>query len=154
MSCCVAVLFVLGSIAPIGAFPIEAPDALPDLASPRVIAASQTVPEYPPAALAGRFEGLVELRVTVRTDGTVGAVDVLGCDHPQLGFEEASAAAVRAWRFHPARRAGELVEADTTLRLTFHTGGPGPGRDAYVASGTVSSTGLRSGGVATVAAKR
>jgi len=154
MSCCVAVLFVLGSIVPVGTFPIEAPDTGSEFVPPRVIAASQTVPSYPPAALAGRFEGLVELRVTVRPDGTVGAVDTLWCDHPQLGFEEASAAAVRAWRFRPARRAGEIVESDTTLRVTFRREGPGPGREAYVTAGTVSSTGLRSGGVSTIAAKR
>jgi protein TonB len=145
----VAALFVLGSIAPIGAIPAE-----PGFVPPRVIAASQTAPAYPPAALAGRFDGLVELRVTVRPDGTVGDVDVLWCDHPQLGFEEASVAAVRRWRFRPARRAGEIVESDTTLRLTFRPGGTGPGREAYVTAGSLSSVNGRTPSLTVTAAKR
>ena len=154
MSCCVAALFVLGSLAPIGAISAEVPDSDPGYIPPRVIAASQTAPAYPPAALAGRFDGLVELRVTVRSDGTVGDVDVLWCDHPQLGFEDASIAAVRAWRFRPARRGGAVVEADTTLRLTFRPGGAGPGREAYVTVGSQSAGGSRSSGMTMAAAKR
>lgn len=154
MSCCVAALFVLGSLAPIGAIPAEVPNSDPGFIPPRVIASTQTAPAYPPAALAGRFDGLVELRVTVRSDGTVGNVDVLWCDHPQLGFEEASVAAVRQWHFRPARRAGEVVETDTTLRLTFRPGGAGPGREAYVTVGSQSASGSRSSGVTMAAAKR
>ena len=155
MSCCVAVLFVLGSIVPVTTFPIGTEATESEFVPPRVIAASQAVPIYPPAALAGRFEGVVELRATVRADGTVRDVDVLGCDHPQLGFEDASADAVRSWRFEPARRAGESIEAATTLRVTFRPGGPaGRGRSSYQTLGSSSAAMPASSGVATVAARR
>ncbi len=152
MSCCVAVLFVLGSIVPATTFATGTETTDSDFVPPRVIAASQAVPTYPPAALAGRFDGVVELRATVRADGTVRSVDVLSCDHRQLGFEAASAEAVRYWRFEPARRAGESVEAATTLRVTFRPGGPaGRGRLAYLTLGSATSY---TSGVTTVAAKR
>jgi TonB family protein len=155
MSCCVAVLFALGSIVPVTTFPNGTETTDSEFAPPRVIAASQAVPTYPPAALAGRFEGVVELRATVRADGTVRSVDVLWCDHPQLGFEAASAEAVRFWRFEPARRAGESVEATTTLRVTFRPGGPaGRGRSAYVTLGSASEATAHTSGFTTVAAKR
>jgi TonB family protein len=158
MSCCVAVLFVLGSIVSSITPSTETEATSPDFTPPRVVAARQTAPVYPPAALAGRFEGLVELRATVRADGSVGEVEVLSCDHPQLGFEQASAAAVRTWRFAPAQRAGEPIEAATTLRVSFRAAGPG--RVGYVTVGSASASPAtyastpRSSAFATIAAKR
>jgi TonB family protein len=158
MSCCVAVLFVLGSIAPSITSSTGADATSPDFTPPRVVAARQTVPVYPPAALAGRFEGLVELRATVRADGTVGEVEIVSCDHPRLGFEQASRDAVRTWRFEPAQRAGEPIAAATTLRVSFRAAGPG--RVAYVTVGSASGSPAtyastpRSTAFATIAAKR
>ncbi len=147
MSGCVAVLFVLGSTVSTGpsacgtADRVAAPlDSAAESAAPRAIPSSQSPPVYPPAALAGRFDGAVDLRVAVREDGTVGDVDVLWCDHEHLGFEEASLAAVREWRFHPARRAGAAVEANTTLRVTFRPGGMESGRGVYVTGGSDAAT--------------
>jgi protein TonB len=148
MSCCVAVLFVLGSIVPAGPGAwsgAEEADAASSVAEseivpPQVIPSSQRPPVYPPAALAGRFEGVVEMRVTVGADGAVRDVQVVRCDHGQLGFEEASIAAARDWRFRPARRGGEAIEGDTTLRVAFRASGRGVERGAYVTAGGGSTT--------------
>jgi protein TonB len=95
------------------------------------------VPAYPPAARAGRFEGVVDLRVRVGEDGAVQELEVLRCDRGRLGFEESALAAVRTWRFRPAERDGLVVEAVTTLRVAFRAGRAAAGRGAYVtANGT------------------
>jgi len=162
MSCCVAVLFVLGSMVSAGAgaqtttaaFAVEASEPDPEIVPPRVILASKSAPAYPPAALAGRFEGVVELRAKIRTDGTVGAVDVLRCDHAQLGFEESSVVAVRSWRFRPAHRAGVPIEADTTLLVTFRNGGNGVLRGTFVTAGAVNATAQGASRASTTLAKR
>ena len=56
-------------------------------------------PEYPPLMQAAQREGVVTLDAVIYKDGTVGDVKVLSAPHES--FAEASAAAVRQWRFTP-----------------------------------------------------
>jgi TonB family protein len=107
--------------------PVEVvPETTDELVSPpRVLAKSQKAPDYPPAALAARFSGTVHLRVTIQTDGTVGRVDVIECDHPNLGFEKASLDAVKKWKFSPAMKSDEPVEYTTSFRVNFRTASNG-----------------------------
>jgi TonB family protein len=88
---------------------------------PVLIPASRVSPEYPPAALAARFQGSVTLRTEVLADGTVGRIEVLDSSAPNLGFEKAAERAIRQWRFEPALAAGQPVVGDQVVRLNFHT---------------------------------
>lgn len=106
-----------------------------ELVPPQIILSTQQPPIYPPAALAGRMGGTVTVRMIVLADGNVGTAEALDCDHPNLGFEDASIAAVKKWRFEPAMQDGEPVEFETTFRLNFRSGGKGGKRDVYVSAG-------------------
>ncbi|WP_437940113.1 TonB family protein [Sorangium sp. So ce341] len=72
-----------------------------------------TDPPYPPG---GAGDATVVLRITVRADGTVGAVEA------EEGAEPFASAALRAapsWRFEPARRDGQPIGARILFRVTF-----------------------------------
>ena len=70
---------------------------------------------YPPKALTARREGRVELFVTVLADGSVGEVSVAASGGQE--FDNAAVAAVRQWRFEPARRGPEAV--DSRIKVPF-----------------------------------
>lgn len=70
---------------------------------------------YPQAALRSGQEGTVELAVTVLADGGVGEVTVLAS--AGQAFDDAAVAAVRRWRFVPAKRGESPVAA--RLRIPF-----------------------------------
>lgn len=60
----------------------------------------------------------VRLRLLVRADGIVGAVEVAASSgRPDL--DDAAAASARAWRFAPARRDGEPVESRVLIWVAF-----------------------------------
>lgn len=118
---------VLGVAAPLSAAdPEPRPPAAVEVVGPQVILDSQKPPEFPPAARAGRFNGSVMLEATVLKNGKVGQVKVLECTRPKVGFEEASIAAVRQWRFEPGMRNGEPVEFSLKFRLNFSGSGAVP----------------------------
>jgi TonB family protein len=106
----------------------------------RLVPESRVTPEYPPAALAARFDGSVTVEAQVRADGTVGDVLVTESSHPGIGFEEAAADAVQRWQFEPARLAGDPVESYQLYRLHFRSGVTGE-RSPYV-SGQLLLSGL------------
>jgi TonB family protein len=107
---------------------------------PQAIAKTQKAPDYPPAARAARFDGTVQLSLTILPDGTVGRVEVVECDHPNVGFESASIEAAKRWKFVPAKKGGEAVEYVTTFRITFRTGtGSGTGKVLIRAGSTPES---------------
>jgi periplasmic protein TonB len=61
--------------------------------------------------------GDVVLEIVVRHDGTVGEVTVLqGLD---AGLDQRAVAAVRQWRFTPARRKGEAVDVIVEVAVEF-----------------------------------
>ncbi len=74
-----------------------------------VIAGSRAMPEYPPAALAAGFEGIVTVAAVINEDGSVGAVEVVESTNSKLGFEEAAMDAFRHWQFAPALQGGDPV---------------------------------------------
>jgi len=78
---------------------------------------SQVQPQYTDEARAARVQGTIELRATVREDGTVENVTVrkgLG-----YGLDEAAIAAVEQWKFMPARKDGKPVSALVGLLVNF-----------------------------------
>jgi TonB family protein len=74
-------------------------------------------PVYPEDARKARVAGVVILEATVGADGTVTAVKPVRSE--PMGLTEAALAAVRQWRYEPARdAAGKAVE--TTLLVTIN----------------------------------
>ncbi|MGH9409445.1 MAG: energy transducer TonB [Vicinamibacterales bacterium] len=91
---------------------------------PRVL--EQVKPQYPREAMRRSVQGVVVLGCVVEQDGSVGAVRVLQSLDPDLDAE--AVAAVKQWRFEPARsRDGSAVAVaiKTELRFTIRNG-PAP----------------------------
>jgi TonB family protein len=86
------------------------------LTEPRLV--EQVHPEYPEAARQARTSGVVVLDAVVATDGQV--VDVRVIDSPAPSLAAAAMAAVRQWRFEPARRPnGEPVKVLYAITIKF-----------------------------------
>lgn len=115
----VAAIVLLAALAPPAALAAAGPS------EPQPILESQKLPEFPPAAKAGRFSGVVMLEAVVLADGSVGEVKVLGCTRPKVGFEEAAVTAVKAWLFRPGTRDGVPVEFTLKFRMNFAAGQAG-----------------------------
>jgi len=84
-----------------------------------VIAASivsQTPPEYPPQARAGRIQGEVVLHAIIDKEGKISEVQVLRGDDL---LAQSALEAVRQWRYKPMLADGEAKEQDTTIVVTF-----------------------------------
>ena len=118
-----------------------APEA-PPIRPQRIILKTQKPPEYPPAAKAARFEGVVTVDMQVLKTGEVGEVKIVDCTHRHVGFEEAAQQAVKRWRFEPATQEGEPVEYSTQFRLNFRL----VGKEGEVSSG-IPGQGSSSSGV-------
>jgi TonB family protein len=89
---------------------VLAPDAAEKLLAERV------EPDYPPAALAAKIQGSVELHMTVDTTGQVVRARVSD-GPPELA--QAAADAVRRWRFHPYTVNGQPQPFRTTTVIDF-----------------------------------
>ena len=75
-------------------------------------------PVYPAASRRLGEEGTVQLRVLVSAEGQPVQVDVhRSSGHPRL--DEVAAAAVREWRFLPAKRGTTAVEATVIVPIVF-----------------------------------
>jgi TonB family protein len=74
-------------------------------------------PTYTDEARARGLTGEVVLEVIVRRDGTVGAMRVLS--GLGSGLDERAMAAVRQWRFAPARRLGTPVDVLVEVAVEF-----------------------------------
>jgi protein TonB len=103
------------------ALPAEA-KAIPKLAAPPVtvrtgpVLVSRVNPVYPQMARSARIQGVVELGVHIRKDGTVEKVTQLS---GQAILAAAAKEAVQKWRYEPAKVNGQPIESDTTVKLTF-----------------------------------
>lgn len=94
----------------------------------QIDAADRVAPVYPRRAKAKHISATVTLRVSVAADGSVSNVAVLGCDRPGLGFEQAASAAVRRWRYTPARdEAGRPVASQRVETVGFEPEGESTG---------------------------
>jgi len=146
---------VLASIflVPCSASALEEEEHIREIAEPadetvipaRVIAKTQKAPEYPPAALAARFDGKVVVTLSILPDGKIGDVKVTESDHPNVGFEDATLKAVKQWEFTPATKDGKPVEYETSYRLSFRLEGGGRGGrvDILAATGNAESDQIR-----------
>ncbi len=82
---------------------------------PRVISTEDA--EYPPDALAEGRQATLELFVTVAEDGTVAAAEV--ATSAGVEFDEAALAAIRKWRFEPARRGTQAIASRIRVPFEF-----------------------------------
>ncbi len=74
-------------------------------------------PDYTEEARRRRVEGDVVFEIVVRRDGSVGDIRLMkGLGH---GLDERAAAALRQWRFAPARRFGSPVDVLVEVAVEF-----------------------------------
>lgn len=75
-------------------------------------------PEYPYQARQRGIEGVVQIKLLVNADGTVGPVHVLSA-RPENIFDDAAVKGARRWKFKPGRIAGEPVSAWVVTNIRF-----------------------------------
>lgn len=75
-------------------------------------------PEYPYQARQRGIEGVVQIKLLVNADGTIGPIHVLSA-RPENIFEEAAIKGARRWKFKPGRIAGEPVTAWVVTNVRF-----------------------------------
>ena len=88
-----------------------------DVSWPRLL--RDVKPQYTVDALRARAQGLIELRVVVLADGSVGGIDIVRGFQPPFGLDDEAIKAVRGWRFEPARQRGKPVAVVVPVELSF-----------------------------------
>lgn len=83
-------------------------------------------PEFPKLALVAHIQGSVILKAIIRKDGTVGEIEILRSNRPNMGFEEAAVDSLRQWLYLPAFLGKEPVAIHFTVLTEFGTGGNKP----------------------------
>lgn len=73
---------------------------------------------YPPQALRKRVEGFVVVRIRVTESGRVRDAVIVEAEPPGV-FEEAAMAAVRQYRYSPAKKSGQPVPSTVEQKITF-----------------------------------
>jgi len=75
-------------------------------------------PEYPTLARERGTSGWVDVEFTVRSDGTVSDITVMGAE-PAGVFEQAALSAARKWRYEPVQRNGQPIDQRAKIRIRF-----------------------------------
>jgi TonB family protein len=83
--------------------------------APRLLRDSR--PQYSSGAMRAKAQGVVKVRATVQTDGSVTDVKVIRKLHPDLDAN--GIATVRQWKFSPAVLNGRLVQAIVEIELEY-----------------------------------
>jgi TonB family protein len=76
-------------------------------------------PQYTSDAMRAKVQGTVLLECVVRSDGSVGDVQVVRSLDPVFGLDSEAIKAAKQWRFRPGSRLGEAVSVLITIELTF-----------------------------------
>lgn len=75
-------------------------------------------PIYPRGAMDRKVQGVVELKVVVQSDGTVGEnVQVTKSLDPDL--DDSAITAVKQWSFRPGTKDGTAVDVEVNVEMTF-----------------------------------
>ena len=90
-----------------------------DVTAPVLLEETKIRPEYPELPRAAQIEGNVILRAIIHVDGSVGEIEILRCNRPNMGFEDAAIQAVQQWRYEPATQRGRAVEVYFTVVVDF-----------------------------------
>jgi protein TonB len=91
----------------------------PPVTPPRAIVETQTGPTYPVLSRRLREEGTVRLRLTVGTDGSVIAADIIQSSGHMRLDDAAVDWVLRHWRYEPAMQGTMPLEATTEAALEF-----------------------------------
>jgi TonB family protein len=76
-------------------------------------------PAYTSAALERRIEGIVQVAVLVREDGSVGDATITQSLDAEYGLDTNALEAAKQWRFKPGLRDGKPAEVTVTLEMRF-----------------------------------
>jgi len=79
----------------------------------------QVKPDYTAEAKAARIEGMVQLDVTIKADGTVADVKVAKSLDEVLGLDKQAVNAAKQWTFKPATKDGKPVAVQVAVQMTF-----------------------------------
>jgi len=90
--------------------------ALPENASPPEPLRTNVVPVYPEDARTSGRTGVVVLKVVVLPDGSVGDVRAMRGEEP---FVSAAIAAVKRWKYEPARVDGQPITVYRIVQIPF-----------------------------------
>ena len=84
---------------------------------------SRVPPQYPLEARRKGTQGYVTMEFTIRPDGSVTDITVVG-SHPEGVFEQAARRALTRWKFEPREEGGRKVSrrARQTIRFTLDSG--------------------------------
>ena len=75
-------------------------------------------PRYPRSAERRNISGWVDVVFTVRTDGSVTDVEIVGSE-PGDTFVESATRAVEKWEFEPVVEDGQVVDKRAGVRMMF-----------------------------------
>ena len=92
----------------------------PGVALPKVL--TEVKPGYTPAAMQAMIQGVVELSIVVRADGSVSDVVVTQSLDTTYGLDAAAVEAARQWTFNPGTKDGRAVDVQLTLNFKFRLG--------------------------------
>src|SRR5438128_2550968 len=84
---------------------------------PRVLV--EVKPQYTSDAMRAKVQGTVLLECVVKSDGSVGDVQIVRSLDSACGLGQEAVNAARQWRFAPGTRLGEPVPVQITIELTF-----------------------------------
>ena len=76
-------------------------------------------PQYTSDAMRAKIQGTVLVQCVVKTDGSVGDVEVIRSLDSTFGLDQEAIKAARQWRFRPGTLKGEAVPVLITIELTF-----------------------------------
>ena len=89
----------------------------PGVAMPTVI--REVKPDYTPEAKKAGIQGLVEMSVVVKDDGTVGEVKVTKSLDQKYGLDDQAVMAMKKWLFRPGTKEGKPVAVRVSVEMTF-----------------------------------
>ena len=79
----------------------------------------ETKPNYTPAAMRARIQGLVVLECVVMPDGSVGAVRITRSLDSQFGLDQQAVDTLKQWRFRPGMKDGAPVPVLVTVEMSY-----------------------------------
>src|SRR4051812_11415380 len=79
----------------------------------------EVAPNYTPAAMKAKVQGLVSMEAVVLTDGTVGDVRIVRSLDTQHGLDEEAIKTLKKFRFTPGKKNGAAVPVIAEVQMSF-----------------------------------
>ena len=74
-------------------------------------------PNYTSDAMKRQVQGVVEMSTVVKTDGSVGPIEITRSLDPDL--DEEAMKALRQWQFRPGTKDDQAVNVEVSIEMTF-----------------------------------